>query len=100
VVALDFDAVAVDVTRENAVRNGVRVDARIVDVLRDALPDAHLLVANIELAAVGTLLHRWPGSAAITSGYLARDALGAEGWERSGRVELDGWAADRWRRSP
>jgi hypothetical protein len=49
------------------------------DVLRDELPAADVLVANIELAVVETLLARRPGRVVVTSGYLAGERPHAEG---------------------
>lgn len=63
VVAVDVDPVAIDVTRENAARNGVEavVDARLVaaedadDPLRGAPGRADLVVANIGAGALRAL---------------------------------------------
>jgi ribosomal protein L11 methyltransferase len=98
VLALDVDPVAVEATRSNAERNGVEIDVRVGDALRDELPEADVLLANIELRAVEAVLARWEGRCAIASGYLVREALRAPGWERELRLELEGWAAERfWR---
>jgi ribosomal protein L11 methyltransferase len=94
VVAVDSDADAVEVAVSTAERNGVAVDVRQVDVLRDALPPADVLVANIELAVVEAVLGRATARVAVTSGYLADEAPAAAGWERAARLELEGWAAD------
>jgi ribosomal protein L11 methyltransferase len=93
VVAADLDPVAVEVARETARRNGVSVDVRQSDVLRDDLPPADIVVANIELAVVEALLTRRPARAVVTSGYLAHEAPAADGWEVVERLELDGWSA-------
>jgi ribosomal protein L11 methyltransferase len=92
--AADVDPAAVAAARENAERNEVDVGVIQVDVLKDALPAADLLVANIELRAVEALLVRWKGGRAIVSGYLAREAPTGDGWARTDRRELDDWAAD------
>jgi ribosomal protein L11 methyltransferase len=94
VYAVDADPTAVDAARETVHRNGVGVDVRQADVLRDELPHVDLVVANIEFGVVEALLARHPAARAITSGYLARDEPNAPGWERVSRLELDGWAAD------
>jgi ribosomal protein L11 methyltransferase len=99
IVAVDLDEAAVEATRANAVRNGIELEVRRLDVLRDELPCAGLLVANIELAAVVRLLRRYPGCAAITSGYLVDDEPQVDGWKSEKRLELDGWAADLLRRT-
>jgi ribosomal protein L11 methyltransferase len=97
VLAVDSDAVAVEVALETARRNGVEVEAWAADALRDELPTVDLVVANIELRAVERLLLRRPAGVAITSGYLEDDTPSAPGWARSSRLELDGWAADVFR---
>lgn len=99
VSAVDVDPVAVDVARETARMNGVALDARVADVLADELPEAELVVANIELGVVDALLGRSSARVAITSGYLARQTPTAQGWRRVDRLELEGWAADVLERS-
>jgi ribosomal protein L11 methyltransferase len=99
VIAVDSDPVAVDVARRTAAANGVEIDVRVVDVLAEPLPATDVLVANIELAAVETLLRRAAASTAVTSGYLAADSLRAPGWTSSDRLELEGWAADALERA-
>jgi ribosomal protein L11 methyltransferase len=94
VVAVDLDPEAVAVARATARRNGARVEVRLADVLEDELPHADVVVANIELAVVEALLARAPAATAVTSGYLASEAPAVAGWERAGRRELEGWAAD------
>ncbi len=94
VLALDVDPVAVEVTRETALLNGVTIEARVGDVTRDDLPPADVLVANIELGVVEALLARRPSSrAVVTAGYLAGEVPRAEGWEVAEGIELDGWGA-------
>lgn len=93
VVAVDLDPAAVACTRDNADRNGVVLDSRLADVLRDELPASDVVVANIELVTVETLLPRLPARRAITSGYLANEAPTALGWDVRNAIELDGWAA-------
>ncbi len=98
-VAVDADEAAVEVTRANAARNGVELEARRLDVLVDDLPAPALVVANIELAVVRPLLRRWRGAAAITSGYLAGEQPEVEGRTPGERLVLEGWAADLLRRT-
>jgi ribosomal protein L11 methyltransferase len=99
VVAVDVDEVAVESARANAARNGVEVDAFVVDVLRGPLPTAAALVANIDLRSVERLLERWEGTMAITSGYLEHEQVRAPGWACEERRVLEGWAAERLVRS-
>ena len=94
VVALDLDPEAVVAAEATARRNGVVVEVRRADVLRDELPATDVAVANIELAVVDALLGRVRARVAVTSGYLAHEAPAAAGWERTARLELEGWAAD------
>ena len=100
VVALDRDAVAVEVARETARRNGVELEVRQGDVLLDDLPAADVVVANIELRVVEALLERRPAPVAVTAGYLAHESPRATGWEVVSRIELDGWAAHALATSP
>jgi ribosomal protein L11 methyltransferase len=93
VLAVDVDEAAVEATRENAARNGVSVEVRLLDVLHDAVPPADVVVANIELAAVESLLARCTAARAITSGYLAGEEPAAPGWTLVEALELEGWAA-------
>ena len=93
VLAVDLDPVAVAATRENAVRNDVEVETRLLDALQDELPQADLVVANIERAAVEALLPRCRASRAITSGYLEADVPRIPGWTQSDELVLEGWAA-------
>jgi ribosomal protein L11 methyltransferase len=94
VIALDLDPAAVEAAEAAAALNGVAVEVRRADVLRGALPETDVVVANIELAAVERLLSRLAARTALTSGYLAHEAPAARGWERVARLELEGWAAD------
>ena len=51
------------------------------------------------LRPVEKILARLDTRFAITSGYLTGDMPAAPGWRHLERVELDGWAADRFERS-
>jgi ribosomal protein L11 methyltransferase len=93
VVAVDADPVAVEVTKENAARNGVVIEAWQLDVVDDVLPRVELVVANIELRVVESLLARAEAAHAITSGYLAGEAPATPGWAQVETVEVEGWAA-------
>jgi ribosomal protein L11 methyltransferase len=94
IVAIDDDPVAVEVTRANAAANGVELEARLVDALRNPLPTADVAVANVLLAPVEKILGRLDSAVAITSGYLAGEVPAHPGWERIETRTLDGWAAD------
>jgi ribosomal protein L11 methyltransferase len=94
VLAVDVDEVAVEVARETARANGVDVDVARADVLTDELPDADVVVANVELAVVEALLTRVPARVAVTSGYFDSETPAPPSWTRVERLEIDGWAAD------
>ena len=98
VVAIDDDPVAVETTRANAAVNSVALDVRLADALRDPLPRSDVAVANVLLEPVEAILARLDAGEAITSGYLAGERPAHAGWAHVETVELDGWAADRFRR--
>ena len=98
VLAVDVDPVAVETTRANAEANGVILDAAVVDALAETLPPAALAVANVLLRPVEAILARLDSREAITSGYLAGERPAHPGWTHVETLELDGWAADRFRR--
>lgn len=90
VLAFDIDPLAVDATRDNAVRNGVEVEAARADVLVDPLPPAPLWLANLELRLIEPLLRRDDRpSLVLCSGLLASQTV-----RGSLRAEVDGWAAE------
>jgi ribosomal protein L11 methyltransferase len=94
VSAVDLDQVAVEVAAETARSNEVVVDVFRADVIRDELPVADVVVANIELAIVERFLQRATARVAVTSGYFAAETPEAPRWTRLDRLELEGWAAD------
>jgi ribosomal protein L11 methyltransferase len=93
VSALDLDEVALEVTAENAVANGVEIE------LVTEPPGADLAVMNIALDVVEAILPTLDVPRAITSGYLDRDTPNAAGWVSVARRVRDGWAADILERS-
>jgi ribosomal protein L11 methyltransferase len=93
VAALDVDEVALEVTAENAVANGVEVE------LVSAPPPAALAVMNIALDVVEGILPTFAVPRAITSGYLERDVPAVAGWRSVERRARDGWGADLLERS-
>jgi ribosomal protein L11 methyltransferase len=88
VAALDLDEVAIEVTAENAVANGVEIE------LVSEPPVAGLAVMNIALDVVEAILPTLDVPGAITSGYLERDTPNAAGWVSVERRLRDGWVAD------
>jgi ribosomal protein L11 methyltransferase len=99
VVAVDVDPAAREVTLENAARNGVTVDARVLDAFSDPLPPADIAVANIALDAVERVLPRLDSRLVVTSGYLDTDRPQAVSWTHLDRRTSDGWAADLFERA-
>jgi ribosomal protein L11 methyltransferase len=92
--ACDVDPIAVEVTRENAQRNGVALEPFVADALVDELPDAPLWVANILRRPLERILARADAAPrAIVSGLLADEPLDAPAYEVERRVLLDGWQA-------
>jgi len=98
IVAVDLDPVAVETTRANAEANRVDVDARLVDRETGLLPETVVAVANVLLRPVEAILARLDARTAITSGYLSGERPLHERWAHVETLELDGWAADRFRR--
>jgi ribosomal protein L11 methyltransferase len=97
--AVDNDPIAVETTIANAAVNGVVLEATVLDGESDELPRADVAVANVLLRPVEKILARLDARFVITSGYLKGDVPASPGWRHLERVELDGWAADRFERS-
>lgn len=97
--AVDNDPVAIATTIANAAVNGAAIEATILDGELDELPGADVVVANVLLAPVEKILARLDARVAITSGYLGADRPDVPGWKVVDRLELDGWAADRFERT-
>jgi len=93
VLALDSDAVAVEVAAANAAENAVDVAVRPSQA-GDALPEADTTVVNISFEAVSEIGPRLAGRQAITSGYLVSEEPELTGFRRAKRRSADGWAAD------
>jgi ribosomal protein L11 methyltransferase len=93
---VDVDPVAVETTRVNARANGAAVEAAVVDALGDALPPTDVAVANVLLRPVEAILSRLDAREVITSGYVSGERPAHAGWIHGERLELDGWAADRF----
>lgn len=99
IVAVDVDPVAVEATKVNAAANDVAVEARVLDALHGHLPAVDVAVANVLLAPVESVLRRLDAGAAITAGYLVGERPVHAGWRHAVSLELDGWAADLFRRA-
>jgi ribosomal protein L11 methyltransferase len=99
VSAVDSDEAAIDETRRNAAANGVRVEARLADALADPLPHATTTVANLAIEFVDPIAERVRSDHLVVSGYLTAEAPTPAGWRRVERLEVEGWAADRFERA-
>ena len=98
VTAIDHDSAAVEATLRNAAVNGVTLDCIRADALREPLPQADVVVANITADAVERLLRRVDAKTVVTSGYLEGDVPESDGLRRERRLTESGWAADVFRR--
>jgi ribosomal protein L11 methyltransferase len=97
--AVDVEPQAIEATLRNAERNGVAVDARLVDAAAAALPATDVGVVNISAAAVDAVAPRLDCARVVTSGYLLPDEPALPGYEHVARREDGGWAADLFSRS-
>ena len=106
--AVDVDADAVEVTRENAGRNGLHVEAT-VGTVDTTTPPADVVLANLVTDTVVALAGRLaaavvPGGSLVASGIASdRVATAVAAIERAGLVveeerRRDGWSALRCRR--
>lgn len=94
VYACDIDPIAVEVTAENAARNGVTLAPFLADAIADPLPDVPLWIANILRRPLEQLLERPDAPArAIVSGLVHDEQLDAPAYRVGRRVRLDGWQA-------
>jgi ribosomal protein L11 methyltransferase len=98
VLAVDCDETAVAATVENAARNGVSVDTRVLDALRDVPPPADVVVANIGLDVVKALAPGLECERLVLSGYLEADQPAVPGLGHLVRRTSAGWAADLYGR--
>jgi ribosomal protein L11 methyltransferase len=101
VLALDFDPAAIDATRENAVRNRVKLEARRFDLRSERVPGAVTVVANL----LAPLLHEWArggemrADRVIASGLLEHEgdgvaaAFASRGLRERDRRSGGGWLA-------
>jgi ribosomal protein L11 methyltransferase len=98
VLAVDHDPAAVEATQRNAAANGVELDVRVVDALREPLAPTDAAVANISAESVALVLPRLEAATVVASGYLERDAPAPDGFRHERRLTEGGWAADLFRR--
>ncbi len=97
VTAADHDEAALAATRANAHRNSVELEVRRADAL-DSLPEADLVVANIDLGTLERLAPKLRCRRALTSGYYEGEPLSLPGFRRVDRRTEDDWVADLFAR--
>ena len=99
IVAVDIDPTSVAVTRDNAARNGVEIDARRVDIASEPPPEADTVVANIPPAvqlALAAGLESAP-SLLIASGFKPDEIPAvASAWNGHGLQIDDEVRAHEW----
>ena len=93
VLGVDVEPPAVAATYENASRNGVELEARLV-AADEPLPAAETVIANISLAAVLALPDHVEARVLVTSGYLEAEQPELPGYRHVRRSTRGGWAAD------
>jgi ribosomal protein L11 methyltransferase len=98
VTAADNDEAALEATRANAHRNGVELEVRRVDALVDSLPEADLVVANIDLGTLKRIAPKLRCRLALTSGYYENEPLSLPGFRPADRRTEDEWVADLFAR--
>jgi ribosomal protein L11 methyltransferase len=98
VTAADNDEAALEATRANAHRNAVELEVRRVDALVDSLPEADLVIANIDLGTLERLAPKLRCRRALTSGYYEGEPLRLPGFRRVDRRTEDEWVADLFTR--
>ncbi len=94
VIAIDSDETAIEATLRNAAANRVALDARGVDALTEPLPDAEIVLANIDLPTLADLAPPRGCRELVTSGYYEPDRPVFPGFDHIGRETQDRWAAD------
>ena len=97
-LGVDIEEPSIGATFENAARNGVELDARLVRG-DEILPPADSAVANISVDAVRALPARVDAGMLVTSGYFLSERLELDGYTHVTRRTYDGWAADLHRRT-
>jgi ribosomal protein L11 methyltransferase len=98
VTAIDSDDAAVQATLRNAAANDLVLDVRRVDALTEALPDAGIVLANIDLPTLAGLTPPLGCRLLVTSGYYDRARPEFPGFGHVGRKTRDTWAADLFMR--
>jgi ribosomal protein L11 methyltransferase len=98
VVAIDSDEAAIEATTRNAAANRLPLDVRHVDALADPLPDAEIVLANIDLPTLAGLAPPPGCKLLLTSGYYESEEPSFPGFDHTGRETRAKWAADLFTR--
>jgi ribosomal protein L11 methyltransferase len=98
VIAIDSDEAAVEATMRNAAANDVVLDVRHVDALTGTLPEAEIVLANVDLPTFADFVPPAGCQILVTSGYYEPDRPSFPGFDHSGREAQDKWAADLFMR--
>ena len=98
VIAIDSDEAAVEATMRNAEANDVVLDVRRVDALTEPLPDADIVLANIDLRTLADFAPPRGCRMLVTSGYYESDRPAFPGFDHRSRESQDKWAADLFMR--
>ena len=96
--AIDSDEAAVEATLRNAAANDVALEVRHVDALTEPLPDAEIVLANIDLPTLAGLAPPPGCRLLVTSGYYERDRPAFAGFGHVDRKIRETWAADLFMR--
>lgn len=99
VLGVDIDPQAIEATARNATDNGVEVEARLADAMRDPLPGADAAVVNVALDIDRPVAGRLDCSRLVASGYLVSEQPDLPGYRHEARRETEGWAADLYIRT-
>jgi ribosomal protein L11 methyltransferase len=97
VTAIDSDEAAIEATMRNASANLLELDIRLVDAVTESLPDAEIVLANIDLPTLAELAPPSGCRMLVTSGYSERDQPAFRGFDHLARQALADWAADLFR---
>ena len=96
--ALDTDPAAVEATRQNAERNGVEVQATLVEDEAASLPAVDVIVSNIDRATLDRVGAGFDCEHAVTSGYYETERPTLAGFRPRRRLVEEKWAADLFER--
>jgi ribosomal protein L11 methyltransferase len=98
VLAIDSDEAAVEATRRNAAANSVDLHVQHADALTGPLPDAEIVLANIDLPTLAGLTPHSACRMLVTSGYYEDAQPEFSGFDHVRRLAEANWAADLFTR--